>query len=208
MSIGTLQPIGVGVDDWTFITLDGEDSPGTIPKGGIKGFRRETGWDKQAGKGTKGATLILKSQPPAEGTITFQLFCRPGETTSQDFTDYDSFASKVLSIDPVKQKAEGLSIFYPGFAGIKLTRVVVGWYTGPEHQGKGLYHVTVQLIEWQQPPPVSIVSKVSKTAPALPATPVPDALTALQNAFAATLGPNGSVNAARIAGANQPGGSR
>lgn len=144
---------------WHNFTLVGILSPGTIPKGGIRGFKRKTGWDKQAGKGTQGATLILKTKPPVEGTITLQLI------TTQDFRDLDYFVANALAIDPVKQKAEGLEVYYPGFSCIALTRVVVAHYGIPEHVGKGKYEFEIELIEWQKPPPVSIVQTPNTTAP-------------------------------------------
>ena len=137
--------------------IGGSTTPGTIPRGGVRGFKRETGWDKKFGKGTQGATLTLKTMPPVEGEVTFQLF------TDQEFSDWDQFVSQVLSIQPAKQKATGLPIYYPAFSSIALTSVVIKDYSPPEHMGKGLYHAKVQLLEWQQPPPVSIVSTVNKT---------------------------------------------
>ena len=65
----TLDPIK-NSNLWVAFTLKGISSPGTIPKGGVKGFKRQTGWDKKKGKGTRGATLTLTSQPPVEGSFT------------------------------------------------------------------------------------------------------------------------------------------
>lgn len=144
---------------WSRFLLAGVTSPGTIPRGGIRGFKRETGWDKKKGKGVKGAYLTLTTQPPCEGTIALQLF------TAADFASWDDFVARALSIAPEKQKSTGLSIYYPGFSSIGLTAVVVKNYSPPEHQGKSLYVVTIELIEWSQPPAVSIVSTPSKTGP-------------------------------------------
>jgi hypothetical protein len=194
-----------------FVTLGGVDSPGSIPKGGVKGFRRETGFDRVRGKGTAGATLIEVGAPPAEGTVLLQLF------TDQDSNDYDNFCAFVLMTPRAVQKLQGLSLYYPTFSGIKLSRVVVGWHTPPEHQGKGLYHVTIQLIEWSPPPPLSVVKKVIGTKPDLPSGPVPDALDALFNAAAVTLGPGAALRSAqtasatalsRLVAANNPGPSK
>jgi hypothetical protein len=157
----TLNPID-NSNLWMYFTLRGIPSPGTIPINGIKGFKRETGWDKKAGKGTQGATLTLKTLPPVEGTITLQLI------TPTDFNNWDIFVSKVLAIAPAKQKASGLAIYHPQFASIGLVSVVVADYTGPEYQGKGKYYATIKLIEWQAPPPVSIVATVGQTFPDLP----------------------------------------
>jgi hypothetical protein len=176
--IPTLDPIK-NSNLWAIFVLKGWNSPGSIPKGGVKGFKRETGWDEKKGKGTQGATLTLKSMPPAKGSFTIQLI------TPQDFADWDAFVANVLSINPAQQQAQGLSIYYPGFSSIGLTTVVVASYSAPEHQGKGLYHVEVHLIEWQQPPATNITSTPSSTAtdgsnePTAP-TPVDPRVTARQ----------------------------
>jgi hypothetical protein len=149
--IGTLDPI-TRASAWHKFKLQGVDSPGTIPRGGMRGFKRETGWDIKRGKGTRGATLTLKDQPPCEGTIALQLF------EPDDFTAWDNFVGGVLSITPTAQRSDGLSIYHPALGSIGLTAVVVKYYTPPEHHGKGLYIATIELIEWSLPPPVSIVS--------------------------------------------------
>jgi hypothetical protein len=154
----TVDPI-TRAQEWHRFVLKGLDSPGTIPKGGVKGFKRETGWDIKKGKGTAGATLTVKEVPPVTGSFTLQLF------TEQDFKDWDRFASEVLLLDASLQQSSGLSVYYPSFGGIALTTVVVHWFTPPMHQGKGLYHAEVALIEWSQPPPVNITSTPATTAP-------------------------------------------
>jgi hypothetical protein len=154
---GTLSPIKYA-NAWMRFDLNGVTSPGTIPRGGIRGFKRATGWDKKRGKGTKGATLTLKDQPPAEGSITLQLF------TTQEFADWDNFVATVLSIPADKQKAEGLSIWHPALQSVGITNVVIESFSPPDHQGKGLYHVVIELYEWQQPPAVSVVSTVDAAA--------------------------------------------
>lgn len=149
-----------GPNSWMHAKIGGTVTPGTIPKDGIRGLDRETGWDEQAGKGTKGATLVRKSQPPARGSITLQLF------TPQDFNDWDAFVSNVLSVPADKQTAEGLSFFHSGqptSGGI--TSVVVKKYTLiPRHMGRGMYHVTIDLIEWTPPPAATVVSTVATDA--------------------------------------------
>ena len=176
----TLNPID-NANLWMYFQLRGVPSPGTIPRGGIKGFKRETGWDKKKGKGTQGATLTLTTVPPVEGSITLQLF------TPADFENWDTFVKNVLSISPAKQQAQGLTIYHPQFASIGLTNVVIANYTGPEHIGKGLYHVSIDFIEWQAPPAKSVVATVGQTFPDFPDTDVPPQnpeITALQQQIA------------------------
>ena len=159
LSTVVVEPIQSVANSWLKCQLSGVLTPGTIAPGGLKGFRRETGWDVKKGKGTKGATLTIKDQPPVEGLVTLQL------VTAQDFSDWDLFVSSVLSIDPESQAADGLSWFYPGHVSIGLTDVVVKHYTGVEYHGRGLYHATFELLEWSPPPDASIVRTVAATAP-------------------------------------------
>lgn len=167
--MSSAQPTPTDVNSWHYFTLNGFRSPGTIPRGGMKGFKRETGWDEKKGKGTKGATLTLKSAPPVKGTITLQLIGPGGldafARKSTDFGDWDNFVTNALALDPAKVQAKGLNIWYPSFASIGLTAVVIAHYTAPEHAGRGLYLVHIEVIEWSPPPPVSIVSTPSGKKP-------------------------------------------
>ena len=191
----SLSPTVTDVNAWLYFKLLGTNSPGTIPRGGVRGFKRETGWDIKAGKGTKGATLTLKSQPPCKGSFILQLIGPGGFYAwggpSTDFAQWDAFAANVLSINPtIQQGLGGLAIYYPGFASIGLTAVVVAHYTGPEHIGRGMYHATIDLIEYCPPPPVSIVATPTSLKPDNPEapggpTPVDPRIAALQAAIAA-----------------------
>jgi hypothetical protein len=156
-----------GPNSWMTYMFGGVMSPGTIPVGGIKGFRRETGWDIKKGKGTRGATLTLKDMPPCEGSILSQLF------TEQDIGYWDDFVAAILSIPVTQQQADGIAIYHPSFVAIQLTAVVVKHFLPIEYMGKGMYHAGVELIEWHQPPPVSIVKTVSAVKPDLPGGDAP-----------------------------------
>ena len=191
-------PTPTNPNEWLYAVIKGTPTPGTIPRGGVRGFTRPTGWDIKRGKGSKGATLTLKDQPPAQGSITMQLIGPGGfyadGTPSRDFAAWDNFVVGVLSISTTQQQAEGLAIYYPQFASIDLTAIVVEDYTGPEYVGKGLYHAVIKLIEWSPPPPVSIVQTPSGTSPDNPApdtVPVQDPrIAALQAQIAAAAAAN------------------
>lgn len=157
------------VNVWQYARILGVPTPGTIPRGGIKGFDRETGWDVKKGKGVQGATLTLISQPPCEGSILLQLigpggFYADGQA-STDFAQWDQFVSLVLMQSPASQKASGLAIFHPQLQSIGINAVVVQKFSGPMHVGKGLYHATIHLIEWTPPPKVNITSTPASVAP-------------------------------------------
>lgn len=185
-------------NEWIYFVLNGMVSPGTIPRGGVKGFGRATGWDIKRGKGTRGATLTLKDQPPCEGSITLQLIGPGGlyfdGSPSHDFADWDAFVAGVLSTPVTQQAAQGLGIYYPGFSAIDLSAVVIKHYSTLDHVGRGLYHVTIQMIEWSPPLPKSIVSTVASTKPdagggGKPAPPHPEdpRISALKAQIAAAL---------------------
>jgi hypothetical protein len=152
-------------NNWLYATIANVPTPGTIPRGGVKGFRRVTAYDKKMGKGTEGATLTATGLPPCKGSITLQLF------QYDDFGAWDSFVSNVLAVRiPLNSSGQplfGLPISHPSFAAIALTRIVVESYSALEYLGKGLYHATIELCEWQQPPATSVVKTVQKTAPSL-----------------------------------------
>jgi hypothetical protein len=156
-----LSPIS-NANDWMFFTLNGINSPGTIALGGMKGFKRPTGWDKKKGKGTQGATLTLTTMPPAEGTITLNLI------SDEDFEAYALFVAQALAVDAKQQQAQGLNIYHPAFEYLQppLTSVVVDDYTIPEEAGgKRKYQVHIKVTEWQKPPPTSVVSTVTGNKP-------------------------------------------
>jgi len=184
----------LSLNHWNYVLLQGKRTPGSIPRGGLRGFLRETGWDERRGKGTDGATLTRTAAPPVKGSIELDLIGTGGfyadGRPSTDVPDYEAFVSDILApAQPAKAGAEGLSIFHPSFVSIRLTDVVVAHYSAPEHMGKGLYRARIDVIEWTPPPAVSIVSTVSSTKPDAPA---PDAVpqrdprvTALQAQIAA-----------------------
>src|SRR6185312_7644623 len=149
----------------------GTPAPGIIAIDGVRGFSRETGWDKKKGKGQKGATLTLTTQPPAEGSITA----------------WESFVDLLLKYQAGKASdTNAATIDYPEFALLEIVNVVVHKIHPRRHIGKNLWSVTVEYIEWVPPPPVSIVSTPIKAdtvvAPELPGTP-PPAVAAAQAAY-------------------------
>ena len=152
---------------WTYIVLNNIPSPGSIPRGGMRGFKRRVRWDSKMGKGIQGGTMTLVGFPPAEGEIAFQLvagFDAQGRP-STDFEDWDIFVKGALHVIPSRNGAPlGLTIFHPALSSVGVTRVVVDDYSPPEHNGKGLYIATIKLREWQPPPPINTVGTVAKSA--------------------------------------------
>lgn len=150
-------------DDWTFIKIANTTSPGVIAIDGIRGFERETAWDKKKGKGVKGATLTLTQYPPAEGSIEFLLW----EATH--FKEWVEFR-KLLKYSTDKASgnataADAFDIYHPALADVGISQVVTHKISPIYHRGRGLYTITVDLIEWTPPPPVSVIGTTASSKP-------------------------------------------
>jgi hypothetical protein len=144
---------------WLTFSLCSWPCPGTIARNGVKGFKRENGWDVRAGKGDAGAGLVLVKQPPAKGSFVMQLL------GPADLTAWDQFYSSILAVPASTQKKNGLAIYYPGFSGLAINNVVIS-SVSPLEYDRGKLTVEIAMIEWFPPPPqLSIVASVAATAP-------------------------------------------
>lgn len=154
------QPISpfVNAKAWHKFLLGGSFSPGSITVDGVRGFGLKTGWDVKKGKGQLGATITLVEQPPVEGAFELQLI------NDQDYQDWIEFIP-VMAVAADKQRAKGIDIWYAGFAGLDISAVLIREIPVPRHVGRGRYLVTIEMIQWLPPPPVSIVSTVNTSAP-------------------------------------------
>ncbi len=177
MAAATSNPL-VDPASWSKYTIGGVRSPGTIPKSGMSGFVRETGWDKKVPKGAAAPTLTRTTAPPCEGSITNQLI------TKDELDAWPLFIA-VLLTPPAKGAAGAFAIYHPSFADIKLSSVVVAKIHPIVHLGRGMYHGTIEFIEWVQPVAKNIVTTPTKAAPngantlpGAPPDPVGDALEA------------------------------
>lgn len=153
-----LNPIGFAAS-WHYITIAGVRSPGAIAVDGFQGFEREVGWDKKKGKGAQGATLTLTTQPPAEGSIEFQLWL------ADHFLEWNAFRD-LLKYRPAKGgAAAALDIYHPCLADLEINSVVCSKIGPILHRGRGLYTIKLDFIEWLPPPPVSITKTTNSSQP-------------------------------------------
>lgn len=154
--------------DWHYFVIGSQRSPGAIAVDGIKGFERETGWDKKKGKGTKGATLTLTNLPPAEGSFEIQLWL------PEHFTQWAAFAP-LLKYDPSKKTgsdaASAYDLSHPALEDLLIHQVVTHKISPLQHKGKGLYIVKIDLIEWIPPPKKSIAVTTSSSKPEIAKPP-------------------------------------
>ncbi len=137
---------------WATYTINGVPCPGVIPVDGLRGFERETGWDRKKGKGTGGAILTMTTWPPAEGSITSILWL------PEHFALWDEFSSSLEYHTDKVANTPAAKIGYPALAYNLIYDVVVHKVGIPRHHGKKLYSVTVDYIEWMPPPKATIVS--------------------------------------------------
>lgn len=127
---------------WDVLEVAGVESPGLCK---VDGWKRDFGWDVKKGKGVKGATLTLADYPPAEGSFTFQLW------EAEHFERWAEFVD-LFRYDRSKKPVKALDVWHPVLAAISVDSVVVKSISGFAHDGKGLYSVKVDMIEYWPPP--------------------------------------------------------
>lgn len=127
---------------WDVIKVQGVASPGICK---LSGFKRGFGWTVKKGKGAKGSTVTLDEYPPAEGTVTISIWEPEHFESWREFRD-------TWNYDPTKKPISAVDIFHPALADLDITRVVCKSIGALEHQGKGLYQATIELIEYNPPP--------------------------------------------------------
>jgi hypothetical protein len=132
---------------WDVITIGGTESPGICT---LSGFTRNAEFDVKKGKGSLGATVTFVQRPPIEGSIKFQLW-EPAH-----FEEWATFR-KLLKYDPTKKAITALDIFHPALAEIDLKSVVCKSIGATSHDGKQLYSVTCEFLEYAPPPKKSAV---------------------------------------------------
>ncbi len=130
---------------WDVIQIGSQTSPGICK---IGAFKAKHEWDVKKGKGTLGATITFVGRPPASGSITFKLW------TKAHFVQWDTF-SDLFKYDPTKKAVQAIDICHPSLAAIQLNSVVCEGIGAINHEGNGLYTITVDLLEYFPPPKAS-----------------------------------------------------
>ena len=126
---------------WDFVTIAGVNSPGVIKDGALSEWKRQHEWDVKKGKGTVGATITFTSKPPAEGSITWYLWL------PEHFAAWDDFLP-LLQYDPTKKQAQAVDIYHPALDAIDVHSVVTTKIGNVMYEGKGLYSITVDFLEY------------------------------------------------------------
>lgn len=160
-------------DIWDTVLVSGVKSPGLCK---LSNWKRAHEWDVKKGKGTLGAIVTFVGRPPAKGSIEFRLW------TAQHFVDWDVFRA-LLKFDPSKKTIQAIPLYHPALADLEISQVVTENIGAIEHQGQGLYTISVDLIEYFPPPKRSAVGtptgskkRQDPNAPGTQTDPVSDAL--------------------------------
>lgn len=149
-----INPID-SAQDYDVCKIDGIENPGIIAPDGVTGFKRPTEWDVKKGKGTKGGTATLSQLPPAKGSIKFLLW------TPFHFEAWDAIYRALFKYDPTKKTKNAVDIYHPALAKLDIHSVVTE-SIGPETpEGKGLWSITVDLLEYLPAPKKDITSSPS-----------------------------------------------
>ena len=154
MTSAALNPIA-NPEAWDKVEIGLTESPGVCV---ISGAERKYGWDIKRGKGTLGGTLTFNEAPPVEFSIKFLLW------EEEHFEDWATFRT-LFKYDPTKKETTAVDIYHPSLADIDVKSVVCKKIGGIEHEGKQLYSITVDLIEYHPPPKKSAVSTPDTSKP-------------------------------------------
>ena len=154
MTSAALNPIQ-NAEDWDKVQIGLYESPGVCV---VSGAERKYGWDVKKGKGTQGATLTFNESPPVEFSIKFMLW------EIDHFVQWSTFRT-LFKYDPTKKATTAIDIYHPSLADIDVKSVVCKKIGAIEHEGKQLYSVTVDLIEYHPPPKKSAVSTPDTSKP-------------------------------------------
>jgi hypothetical protein len=137
---------------WMVLLVENQPTPGWITE--MTGFGLKTGWDVQHGKGAKGATLTLTTQPTSKGSITWTI----PNSIPLLFSQWAEFLPK-FKYQPDKNTAtNAVSVYHPALADVGITSVVVEEISIWKHNGRGKYERKIDFIVWTPPPVQSIVS--------------------------------------------------
>ncbi len=125
------------------VTIGGVECPGIVK--GVDAFKTKREFDVKKGKGTFGATITFVGRPPATGSLTFLFWNKSQETAWISFRDQFKF-------DPTKKAINAIDIFHPWLNEIDMNSFVCEGIGAVKDEGKKLYSITVDLIEYFPPP--------------------------------------------------------
>lgn len=123
--------------------IGGVECPGIVK--GVDAFKTKREFDVKKGKGVFGATITFVGRPPSTGSITFYFWNREQEQEWITFRDQFKF-------DPTKKTINAIDIYHPWLAEIDMTSFVCEGIGAVKDEGKKLYSITVDLLEYFPPP--------------------------------------------------------
>lgn len=150
----TLSPL-TSPQAWDVLQVGQSMSPGVAIVGEVK---RAAEWDVKKGKGTYGAFVTYVGRPPGKASVKFLLWL------PRHFTEWETFRP-LLKYDPTKKAVQAVDVFHPAWSDIDFKSVVVESVGSIVHEGKGLYSITVEFLEYFPPPKRSAASTPTRSDP-------------------------------------------
>ena len=130
-------------DVWSHIVVAGVPSPGLCA---ISGAERKWKWEKKEAKGKSGASVTGGNKELAEPSFTLDLWRRGAV---DHIADWETFRPVLGTPDPNNPVA--LDVYHPALEAGEIRSVVVQEIGPLVHKGKGLWQVTVKLLEYRKP---------------------------------------------------------
>lgn len=147
MSTATLNPIDHAQDfDW--VTIDGARNPGIAE---ISGASRSYEWQVYKAQGTQGAETRFSQIPPAKFSIKLRFWL------AEHFRAWATWSAR-LKYDPTKRRPGVFTIYYPTLADLGIQRCTTEEIGAITSEGKGLWSVTIKLLEYYPPKPTAVIA--------------------------------------------------
>lgn len=132
-------------NEWTSISIGGRLSPGVCR---VKGASRIYNWDKKKGPGAQGAVITYRGSDLSEFTLEWQLW------DEDMLAEWEIFVT-VFDYDATKGEPKPVIMVHPSLQERRIKSAVAKKVGTPEHQGGGLFLVTVDCMQYAKPPAVN-----------------------------------------------------
>jgi hypothetical protein len=150
----TVHPLD-NPDVWSHIVVAGVSSPGICT---VSGAERKWKWEKKEAKGKSGASVTGGNKELAEPSFTLKLWRRGAV---DHIADWSAFRPTLGTPDPNNPVA--LDVYHPALEANEIRSVVVQEIGPLTDKGKGMWEVTVKLLEYRKPEPASGTPGSSKS---------------------------------------------
>lgn len=101
-------------------------------------------WDQKDSPGTQGATITYRGWRPSKMKFRFELW------TPDDIDNFFALYLPSFQIDATKAAPKPVDVLHPVLSSLEIYSVVAETIGPLKHEGKGLYSLTIEMLEYRQ----------------------------------------------------------